>query len=209
MEFGDVITTLDELRSVISPPSEKVTAKETAVLDRHCRDFIARSPFVLIASTDGKGSVDISPKGDPPGFVQVLDDHTLAIPDRPGNHRADTFVNVVQDPHVGLIFLIPGTKNTLRVRGTAKIVRDLELRQSMAIKGRIPELVLVVELTTAFFHCAKCIIRSELWTAADGAPTPVSDDTLLARAMVDHGNLAISVEEMQQIIENDEEHRLY
>lgn len=87
--------------------------------------------------------------------MQVLDDTTLAIPDRPGNHRADTFVNVVQHPYVGLIFLIPGTKNTLRVRGKATIVRDLELRESMAIKGRAPELALVVELTTAYFHCAK------------------------------------------------------
>ena len=95
MHFKDTVTTLDELREVIAPPSELVTEKEVTALDHYCRNFIARSPFVLIASSDGHGSIDVSPKGDPPGFVQVLDDRTIAIPDRPGNHRADTFVNVV------------------------------------------------------------------------------------------------------------------
>ncbi len=209
MRFEDTITTLEELREVIAPPSDLVTAKEVAAFDEYCRDFIARSPFVLIASTDGEGSIDISPKGDPPGFVQVLDDKTLAIPDRPGNHRADTFVNVVQHPYVGLIFLIPGTKNTLRVRGKATIVRDLALRESMAIKGRVPELALVVELATAYFHCAKCIIRSELWSGENLTADPSADDVLLAETMVKHGELDLSVEEMQEIILNDEDQRLY
>jgi len=205
MRFEDTVNTLDELRAVIAPPSDLVTAKEVDAFDEYCRDFIARSPFVLIASTDGQGSIDISPKGDPPGFVQVLDDTTLAIPDRPGNHRADTFVNVVQHPHVGLIFLIPGTKNTLRVRGRATIVRDLELRESMAVKGRVPALTLVVELTTAYFHCAKCIIRSKLWEDEPG----IAGLSTLAAAMVDHAELDISVSEMQDIIDNDEKERLY
>lgn len=209
MHFEDTVTTLDELREVLAPPSEKVMAKEVAAFDGYCRDFIARSPFLLIASTDGQGSIDISPKGDPPGFVQVLDDRTLAIPDRPGNHRAETFVNVVRHPYVGLIFLIPGVKNTLRVRGEATIVRDLELRESMAINGRVPALALVVELTTAYFHCAKCIIRSELWSGANAPVDGASDESLLAEAMVKHGDLAISVDQMQQIILDDEAERLY
>ena len=209
MEFVDTITTMDELREVIAPPGDLVTAKEVTELDDYCRDFIARSPFVLIASSDGQGSVDISPKGDPPGFVRVIDDSTLAIPDRPGNHRADTFVNIVQQPFVGLIFLIPGTKNTLRVRGRATIVRDQALRESMAVNGRVPELALVVELTTAFFHCAKCIIRSELWSAGSGITDDASGDLLLAETMVKHGDLAMSVDEMQEIILNDEAERLY
>ena len=209
MRFEDTVTTLDELRAVIAPPSDLVTAKEVARFDDYCRDFIARSPFVLIASSDGEGSIDISPKGDPPGFVQVLDDRTLAIPDRPGNHRADTFVNVVRHPYVGLIFLIPGTKNTLRVRGRATIVGDLTLRESMAVNGRVPELALVVELTTAYFHCAKCIIRSDLWSGGNVTADPASDDVLLAETMVKHGELAISVDEMQEIILDDEDQRLY
>lgn len=209
MHFADTVTTLDELREVIAPPSDLVTAKEVRTFDEYCRGFIARSPFVLIASSDGNGSIDISPKGDPAGFVRVLDDRTLAIPDRPGNHRADTFVNVVQHPYVGLIFLIPGTKNTLRVRGKATIVRDIELRESMAVKGRVPELALVVELTTAYFHCAKCIIRSDLWSGANVTSDGASDDVLLAETMVKHGELDISVDEMQQIIVDDEAQRLY
>lgn len=209
MDFADTITTMDELREVIAPPSELVTAKEVTEFDDYCRDFIARSPFVLIASSDGHGSIDISPKGDPAGFVRVLDDRTLAIPDRLGNHRADTFVNVVQHPFVGLIFLIPGTKNTLRVRGRATIVRDNDLRESMAVNGTAPELALVVELTTAFFHCAKCIIRSKLWSADGGTVDDATPDLLLAETMVKHGGLSISVEEMQDIIVNDEAERLY
>lgn len=209
MDFAETVTTLEELREVIAPPSDLVTSKEVSELDEHCRNFIARSPFILIASTDGEGSIDISPKGDPAGFVRVLDDRTLAIPDRPGNHRADTFVNVVQHPFVGLIFLIPGTKNTLRVRGKATLVRDLELRETMAVNGRLPELVLVVDVTTAYFHCAKCIIRSRLWSDEQSTSAAGGDDRLLAEAMVKHGELAISVDEMQEIILNDEAERLY
>jgi PPOX class probable FMN-dependent enzyme len=209
MDFAETVTTLEELREVIAPPSDLVTSKEVSELDEHCRNFIARSPFMLIASTDGEGSIDISPKGDPAGFVQVLDDRTLAIPDRPGNHRADTFVNVIRHPFVGLIFLIPGTKNTLRVRGRATIVRDLELRETMAVNGRLPELALVVDVTTAYFHCAKCIIRSRLWSDEQSTSAVGDDDRLLAEAMVKHGELAISVDEMQEIILNDEAERLY
>ena len=209
MNFAETVTTLEELREVIAPPSDLVMSKEVSELDEHCRSFIARSPFILIASTDGEGSIDISPKGDPAGFVRVLDDHTLAIPDRPGNHRADTFVNVVRHLFVGLIFLIPGTKNTLRVRGRATIVRDLELRETMAVSGRLPELALVVDVTTAYFHCAKCIIRSKLWSDEQSTSAAGGDDRLLAETMVKHAELAISVDEMQEIILNDEAERLY
>lgn len=207
MEFRETITDLAGLRDVIAPPNDLVTAKETATFDDHCRDFIARSPFVLVASTDRARRVDISPKGDAPGFVRVVDSQTLAIPERPGNHRADTLVNVIEHPWVGLIFLVPGAKNTLRVRGRASIVRDLELRESLSASGRVPELALVVELTTAFFHCGKCVIRSKLWTA--GGDLPESDSTLLARTMVEHGELELSVAEMQEIVVDDEETRLY
>jgi len=206
MEFSDTISTRDELRAVLREPSELVTKKEITVLDDYCRDFIGRSPFVLIASSDGAGAIDISPKGDPAGFVRVLDDTTLAIPDRLGNHRADTFENVLRHPFVGLIFLMPGTKNTLRVRGGATIVSDVELRESMAIDGRVPDLALVVDVNSAFFHCAKCIIRSKLWSADDEAGTT---DQLLAETMVKHGDLQLTVDQMQEIILDDEAERLY
>ncbi|MEZ5244766.1 MAG: pyridoxamine 5'-phosphate oxidase family protein [Acidimicrobiales bacterium] len=209
MDFDETITTVEDLREIIAPPNEVVLAKEVGELDDHCRDFIARSPFIIIASTDGAGSIDASPKGDPPGFVKVLDDTTLAIPERPGNHRADTLVNLVQHPHIGVIFLIPGTRNTLRVRGSARIVRDRALLDSMAVGGKAPELAIVVDMTVAYFHCAKCIIRSKLWSAEQEAANAGRDDRLLAEAMVDHGNLPFSVDEMQAIIVNDEANRLY
>ncbi len=209
MDFTDTITTRDQLRAVLEPPSHFVTDKEVTELDQYCRDFISRSPFILIASTDGAGAVDISPRGDPAGFVQVLDETTLAIPDRLGNHRADTFENVLKHPFVGVIFLIPGTKNTLRVRGRATIVRDEDLRESMAMNGRSPELALVIEVTTAYFHCAKCIIRSKLWSADQVATNAGADDMLLAETMVKHGDLPLTVDEMQEIILDDEDKRLY
>ncbi|MEL7207577.1 MAG: MSMEG_1061 family FMN-dependent PPOX-type flavoprotein [Actinomycetota bacterium] len=207
MEFTDAITTVDQLREVLAPPSEFVTDKETDALDEHGRDFIDRSPFILIASTDGEGRVDISPKGDPPGFVRVLDDTTIAIPDRPGNHRADTFENVLRHPYVSVIFLVPGTKFTLRIRGRATIVRDRPLRESMAVDGRVPELALVVELTTAFFHCGKCIIRSGLWSSADGLAE--RDERLLAESMADQLGDIVTTDVMQEIILDDEAKRLY
>ena len=182
MEFADTITTFEGLREVLPQPHPLVADKEVTHLDEHCRSFIERSPFVLIASTDGSGRIDVSPKGDPAGFVRVLDDRTVAIPDRPGNKRADTFVNVLQHPHVGLIFLIPGTKTTLRVRGRARIVRDGSLLESMAIGERVPQLALVIDVAEALFHCSKCIIRSKLWNSDLAV---ADDETLLARAMKD------------------------
>lgn len=200
------ITTLDELRTALVPPSERVLAKEIHELDELCRAFIARSPFVLIGSTNADTRVDISPKGDPPGFVRVLDAHTLVIPERLGNHRADTFLNVLEHSAVGLLFLVPGSNNTLRIRGSAQIARDLDLRHGFAINGRIPELVLVVTVTSAFFHCGKSTIRSQLWHDRPASP---ADERLLATAMVRHGQLDIDVDEMHDVITTDEHTRLY
>jgi PPOX class probable FMN-dependent enzyme len=205
--FSDVIASPEALEAVLGRPNERVAAKVIDCLDSHCRRFIARSPFVLVGSCDAAGNIDMSPKGDPPGFVQVLDDKTLAIPERPGNRRADTFRNLIQNPRVGLIFLIPGKRETLRVSGEAMIVRDADLRQRMAIDGRVPDLALVVLVREAFFHCAKCMIRSHLWEQAhwpslDGLPT-------LAEAAIAHARLTHSVAEIQGFIDTDERTRLY
>ena len=209
VDFSETVTTRAQLREVLAEPSDFVTNKEFVELDEFGRDFIARSPFVLIASSDAAGSIDVSPKGDPPGFVRVLDDNTLAVPERLGNHRADTFENVLRYPFVGLIFLIPGTKNTLRIRGRARIVRDQWLRDSMQVNGKVPELALVVDITSGYFHCAKCIIRSKLWTADQVLAAAGSDDLLLAHAMVKHGDLPVTVDQMHEIIVDDEDKRLY
>jgi uncharacterized protein len=205
--FSDVISSPEALEAVLGRPNERVAAKVIDSLDILCRRFIARSPFVLVGSSDAAGNIDVSPKGDPPGFVQVLDDKTLAIPERPGNRRADTFRNLLQNPRVGLIFLIPGKRETLRVDGEALIVRDADLRQRMAIGGRVPELALVVLVREAFFHCAKCMIRSHLWEPArwpslDGLPT-------LAETVTAHARLTQTVPEIQGFIDIEERTRLY
>jgi uncharacterized protein len=207
MHFKDVITDPAQFRELMGEPPPACVAKTIAVLDRHCRAFIARSPFVLIASSNAGGQMDISPKGDAFGFVRVLDEGTLAIPDRPGNRRADTFTNVLENPKVGLIFFVPGKSETLRVSGSARIVRDADLRESMAARGKTPDFALVVEVQEAFFHCSKCILRSSLWMpqawpALDGLPN-------LAQTMIDAAALPMPVEALEEIIKQDESERLY
>ena len=205
--FKEVIKTREEFRSIMKVPSELVTRKTLSSLDKHCGVFINRSPFMLLATADANGNTDISPKGDPVGFVKILDEKTLLIPDRPGNHRADSIENILQNPKVGLIFLIPGKKETLRIGGTATVVRDADIRDSMAMNGKSPEFVIAVEIQEAFFHCSKCMIRSKLWEptqwpSLDGLPN-------LAETMVDAGKLELSNEEVHEIVLRDEQERLY
>jgi PPOX class probable FMN-dependent enzyme len=161
--FRDVLTSEDELRAIVGRPSELAVRKEIAYLDAHCRAFIARSPFVLIATAGASGRVDVSPKGDPPGFVQVLDDHRLVIPDRPGNRRLDGMRNLLENPHVGLLFLIPGLDETLRVNGRAWIIRDEEVLARCTVMGKRPTLALGVYAEECFIHCAKAFKRAQLW----------------------------------------------
>lgn len=206
-EFQDVITSREQFREVMGEPSELVTRKVLSRLDKHCGVFINRAPFLLISSADGQGNADISPKGDPAGFVKILDNRTLAIPDRLGNRRADTIENILQNPSVGLIFMVPGKSETLRINGIAKIVRDEALRSSLSVKGRSPDFAIVVTVEEAFFHCSKCMIRSNLWKvehwpSLDGLPR-------LAQTMVDAGKLELTEEQMHDIVVNDEQERLY
>ena len=161
----DFISSHDELRTIYKTPEPTAGSirKELAKLDGHCRSFIARSPFVLIGSSDGKGNADVTPKGDKPGFAAVLDDSTIAIPDRPGNNRLDTLENIILNPAIGLLFLIPGMNETLRVNGEAKITVDATLRERLAVEGKPPQSVVVVTVKAAYMHCAKAFMRSELW----------------------------------------------
>ena len=157
------ISTREELRSLYKEPGDGAVRKVLPRLDSHCRSFISRSPFVLIGSTDGSGNADVTPKGDRPGFVEILDDTTIAIPDRPGNNRLDTLENLLLDPAIGLLFLIPGMNETLRINGAAKITADPALRERLAHDGKPPLSVIVVEIKAAYMHCAKAFMRSELW----------------------------------------------
>jgi len=161
--FRHVVTTESELRELVGSPSERALKKDVAVLDAHCRDFIARSPFLLLATASGSGTCDVSPKGDAPGFVRVLDDRRLVIPDRPGNKRLDGMRNLLQNPHVGTIFLIPGREETLRVNGRASIIRDAEILESLTAHGKRPLVAIGLEVEECFFHCPKAFRRAGLW----------------------------------------------
>ena len=151
------------LRGLYQQPMGLAVLKQLDRLDAHCRNFLARSPFAVIGSTRPGRGTDVSPRGDAPGFARVLDDHTIAIPDRPGNNRLDTLSNIVTDADVGLLFFIPGIDETLRINGTAKLSRDPELRSAAAVRGREPRLVILVTVREAFLHCGKALKRSRLW----------------------------------------------
>lgn len=202
-----VITTAAEIRELLGPVYESQVAKIIDHIDVHCQAWIGRCPFIMISSIDADGAMDVSPKGDPPGFVKVLDRNTLAIPDRLGNNRGDTFLNVLQNPSVAIVFIVPKRREVVRVSGTAQIATDDDLLGTMAVQGKRPDLALVVRVKEAFFHCGKSMIRSGLWEPErwgpiDGLPT-------YAQALKDHGKLSITVSEMEQRIVNNEVTRLY
>jgi len=158
-----VIDTVEELRSSYGEPSELAVRKSLDRLDGHCRRFIALSPFVVLASAGADGRVDCSPRGDPAGFVAVLDDRTVLLPDRPGNNRADSLRNVLENPHVGMLFMIPGADETLRLNGRATLTTDPALLEPLAVKGRTPRSGLVVVVEEVFLQCTKALVRSRLW----------------------------------------------
>lgn len=160
------ITTIEELRALYGAPGERALKKQMRRLDSHAKAFLARSPFVLIGSAAPGRLPDVSPKGDRPGFAAVLDDETIAIPDRPGNKRLDTYENVLENPAVGLLFLLPGMDETLRINGSAEIRTDAELLTRLAVDGRRPVTALVVKTREVYFHCAKAFMRSALWDPA-------------------------------------------
>ena len=158
-----VIGTVEELRSRYGEPSELAAKKSIDRLDRHCRRFIALSPFVVLASAGADGRVDCSPRGDPPGFVAVLDDRTVLLPDRRGNNRADSLRNVLENPYVGMLFMIPGVDETLRINGRARVTADPARLEPLAVNGRTPRSGLVVEVEEVFLQCTKALVRSRLW----------------------------------------------
>ena len=159
----DTIEDPERLREVYGAPSERSLKKQLSRFDKHCRAFIARSPFLVIASSDPSGRCDASPKGDAPGFVEVLDDETLLIPDRLGNNRVDTIRNVLERPGVGLIFFVPGLNETLRVNGRARIITDAASLEPLAVNGKVPRSGILVSADEIYFHCGKALIRSDLW----------------------------------------------
>ena len=157
------ITTEDELRAIIGSPVEVVVSKISDRLNGLTRQFIERSPFVCVATKMPGGGIDVSPRGDPPAFVRILDDRTLLIPDRPGNKIADTLRNLLADPSIGLLFLIPGVGDSFRVNGRGVITDDQELLAPSEVKGSVPRLGILVSIEEAYTQCSKALIRSDLW----------------------------------------------
>jgi PPOX class probable FMN-dependent enzyme len=198
--FSDVITTEDELREIIGHPNPVIATLPTDTIDENMRDFIAKCPFVLIASADASGDMDISPKGDPAGFIHVLDDKTIIIPHRPGNRRADTFINILQNPKVGLLFLLPNKGDILRINGHAQLVRDSELREQMKVNGKVPDLLIAVTVAEAFFHCPKCLRRSKLWEGDSSALGAAH----LAKAAFNTGKIPQPLEAIEEAISTDD-----
>jgi PPOX class probable FMN-dependent enzyme len=169
------ITTLAELQELLGEPSDLVRSKVTDRLNDLTRRFVDLSPFMLLATSAGDGSCDVSPRGDPAGFVRVLDERTLLVPERPGNRLADSLRNILLNPQVGLLFLIPGVGETLRVNGRARIVTTEGLLEPLAVDGKAPKVGLLVEIDQVFTHCPKAFIRSDLWnpdTFADSSDLP-------------------------------------
>jgi PPOX class probable FMN-dependent enzyme len=163
---GETIGSKAELRERYGPPSERSLQKEMTKLDAHCRNFIALSPFLVIATAGADGLGDCSPRGDAPGFVAVLDDTTILIPDRLGNNRTDSLRNIIDNPGIGLLFLLPGVNETLRVNGIARITTDAALLAPLAAHGKAPRSGLLIEVKEAYLQCGKALIRSKLWDPA-------------------------------------------
>jgi uncharacterized protein len=177
------ITSETELRDLVGQPLPRVVQKVRHTLHEEHRRWLAASPFCLVATAGPDGACDVSPKGDPPGFALVLDETTIAIPDRPGNKRVDGFLNVLANPHVGLVFMIPGRGDTLRINGRARLLRDAPFFDRMVVKGNRPSLALLVEVEEVFFHCAKAFLRSRLWQPETWDPDAVPSRARIAKAM--------------------------
>ena len=160
---ADELATPDAVRAHYGEPGALAKAKQLPRLDHHARAFIALSPFVVIASAGADGRADATPRGDAPGFVAVLDDRTLLLPDRRGNNRVDTALNVAENPHIGLLFMVPGLRETLRVNGRVRMTTETALLMPLAVEGQMPKAGLLVEIEEVYFHCGKALIRSDLW----------------------------------------------
>jgi len=201
------ITSAAEVKAILGPDFPSQIAKVIDHIDVHCKTWIERCPFIIIASINSAGAMDTSPKGDPPGFVKVLDRQTLAIPDRLGNRRGDTFLNALENPSIGIVFMIPKRREVLRISGAASLARDSDLLAEMAISGKVPDLAMIVRVREAFFHCGKSMIRSGLWEPdrwgpIDGLPS-------YAQALKDHGSLDAPLDALEVGVARNETERLY
>jgi uncharacterized protein len=193
------VTNVDDLEEIVGLPNRYVANKVGNRLSAAQQDWLAHSPLCFVATTDADGHVDVSPKGDPPGFVHVVDDTTIAIPERPGNKRVDGYLNVLQRPHVGTLFLIPGRGDTLRVNGSARIYADAEYFDDMVVQGKRPILALEIDVEEVFFHCAKAFLRSDTWKPESWNPTAVPSAARLAQSF----KTDVSLDELEKYYAED------
>lgn len=206
--FTNLLTSEAELRELLGEPSDLVIRKQLAALDAHCRAFIALAPLLLLGTTGASGLGDVSPRGDAPGFVQVLDETTLLIPERPGNRRVDSLRNILQTGGVGLLFLVPGVEETLRVNGRAWLVRDPQLLALLAVQGKTPLLAIGVQVEECFLHCAKALKRAQLWQAEQW-PAPGSVPSLAQMIMDQVQPPDTTLAELEAYIAESYSKRLY
>lgn len=195
-----------DLRECYPPTMERARLKTLRQLDGHCREFIALSPFLCLGTSTEDGS-DVSPRGDAPGFVHVLDDTTLAIPDWPGNNRLDSLSNIVANPRVGMLFLVPGVDETLRVNGEASITADPSLLSRWNVNGKHPRSVMLVKVREAYMHCGKALIRSKLWH--DDYKVPRTALASYGQMLKDHAKIADTAEQIQASVVDAYATRLY
>ena len=203
----EVLTSEAQLREILPDQYPSQTGKVIDHIDDHIRAWIEHSPFLTMATVSSAGQVDVSPKGDPAGFVKVIDEKTLAVPDRPGNHRFDSFLNIMQTGRIGLLFLVPNRREVVRVAGIAQVVRDFELREQLAVNDKVPDFAVLVRVEEAFYHCGKAVIRSKLWEPE--AAMPIDGLPSYAAAVKVHAELDDPVEEIDQLFMMNEQYRLY
>ncbi len=197
-----VVASEGELRSNFGEPMDIALKKQLGTLDVQCKEFISRSPFLCLGTSAANGKADVSPRGDPPGFVQILDDNTIFIPDRPGNNRLDSMSNIVENPNVGILFMIPGYEDALRVNGKATIVKDQKILERCAVNRKIPQLGIMVDVKEAYLHCAKALRRSKIWRA--DAQQDRKDMPTLAQMILEQASPADKPPTKEEIKEGDE-----
>jgi PPOX class probable FMN-dependent enzyme len=201
------VTDKETLREIIGEPLPIVANKEMPRLDRYCRQFIEMSPFLCLGTAAADGHIDMSPRGDPAGFVKIVDDRTIVIPDRQGNQRVDSMQNITENPNVGVIFFLPGVEETLRIRGRATLTRDAGLLSGMEVNGKAPKLGILVAIDAVFFQCAKALIRSKLWHPK--TPIKRSEFPSFGQIARDQRRPHLTVEEVEGQIQESYRTRLY
>jgi len=206
--FKNQISTVEELREILGYPREMVQKKAINFIDEHCKDYIAKSSMLLLSTSNKEGKCDVSPRGDSAGFVATLSARYLIIPERPGNKRCDSLVNILSNPQIGIIFIIPGLKETSQINGKALLTRDKELPEKHQINGKCPEVGIIVEVEECYIHCAKAFLRSKLWqqeTWLEKEELPV-----VAKVLADHINSEnFSTEQIETALNESYLKRLY